>query len=157
MQLMPGAFEELAATIASVVLLLTSAGLVLAASALVFDVAVRRFQDRRPAYAREDLFVGRWGDLGPELYLVGRGVRKLAGLDEHTSAQVAVEFARRMLTEVLHSRPATELAWAFAGARLNPLPPGGFVISKSDVVTWLDAAHERAALRSSSGLIRQPR
>jgi hypothetical protein len=145
MQLMRGPFEELAALIASVVLPIAIASLFLAASALAFEIAIRRFQDRRPARAREVLFVGRWGDLGPELYLVGAGVRKLANPDERTHARVAVEFSRRMLAEAMQSCPATQLVSAFARARLEPLPPDGFVISKSDVETWLDTARERAA------------
>jgi hypothetical protein len=44
-----------------------------------------------------------------------------------------------MLAEVMLCRPATQLAWTFADAQLEPLPPDGFVLSKSDVEAWLDA------------------
>ena len=45
----------------------------------------------------------------PELYVVGRRVRRLSdpGPD-------ALSFARRILSKVMHTRPATQLARAFA-------------------------------------------
>jgi hypothetical protein len=86
------------------------------------------------ARPRETLFVGRWGVLGPELYVVGKDVRRLPGSQEHA----ALALARRMLAEVMRCRPATPLAQALADARLDPLPPEGFVLSKSDVEAWLE-------------------
>ena len=74
---------------------------------------------------RETLFVGRWGLVGPELYMVGKRVRRLAS-------------AQDILAEVMYCRPARQLARAFAAARLEPLPPEGFVLSASDVEAWLD-------------------
>lgn len=83
------------------------------------------------------LFVGRWGDLGPELYLVGKGVRRLPGPQER-DGHASLAFARQMLAEVMRCRPATQLALEFADARLEPLPADGFVLPTSDVETWLD-------------------
>lgn len=141
MELMHGPFEGLAALIASVVLPIAIASALVSTSVLAMAV----FQDRRgPSRARETLFVGRWGDFGPELYLVGRGVRRLADPNERADATVAFEFSRRMLAEVMRGRPVNQLAWAFASARLEPLPPDGFVISKSDVETWLDLSGSRS-------------
>jgi hypothetical protein len=145
MELLHGPFGELAALFASALLPIAIAGALVAASVVAFEIALGRFQDRGPSRARETLFVGRWGDFGPELYLVGRGVRRLADSYERAHAAVAFEFSRRMLAEVMRGRPANQLAWAFASARLEPLPPDGFVISKSDVETWLGTAHARAA------------
>ena len=82
------------------------------------------------------------GDLGPELYLVGKGVRRLSGpqvCDGHAS----LAFARRMLAEVMLCRPATQLALEFAGAQLEPLPPDGFVLSTFDVEAWLETQQGR--------------
>jgi len=141
MELMHGPFEELDALFASVGLPIVIASALLAASVLGFEIALRRFQDRRgPSRARETLFVGRWDDFGPELYLVGRGVRRLVDPHERAHAPVPVEFSRRMLAEVMRRRPASQLASAFASAHLEPLPPNGFVMSKSDVETWLGTA-----------------
>ena len=138
MELIHGPFEELAALIAGVVLPIAIASALVAASVLAFEIALRWLQARRgPSRARETLFVGRWGDFGPELYLVGRGVRRLVDPYERAHALAAFEFSRRMLSEVMRRRPANQLAWAFARARLEPLPRDGFVIPKSDVETWL--------------------
>lgn len=105
---------------------------------------------RRSRRERERLFVGRWGVFGPELYLVGKRVRRLAGPQEHDGersrgqpAPPALTFARRMLAEVMHCRPATELARTFADAHLEPLPTDGFVLSRSDVKAWLDSRPSR--------------
>jgi hypothetical protein len=84
-----------------------------------------------------ELFVGRWGDLGPELYMVGKGVRRLSGPQER-DGHASLAFARQMLAEVMLCRPATHLALEFADARLEPLPPDGFVLPTSDVEAWLD-------------------
>jgi hypothetical protein len=112
-----------------------------------FAAAIQWFRtrpgSRRP---REKLFVGRSGAFGPELYLVGRRVRRLAGPQEHEGhpsdgqpTPAALAFARRMLAEVMHCHPATQLARTFAHAHLEPLPPDGFVLSKSDIEAWLQA------------------
>ena len=107
---------------------------------------MRWFRNRRGSTrTREKLFVGRWGVFGPELYLVGRRIRRMPGpqdQDGHPfsghSAPAALAFARRMLAEVMRCSPATQLARAFADAHLEPLPPEGFVLSTSDVEAWLD-------------------
>ena len=112
-----------------------------------FAAAIRWFRNRGGSpRAHEDLFVGRWGVFGPELYLVGKRVRRLSGPTEHDGrshrgqrAPAALAFARRMLAEVMHCRPATHLARTFADTHLEPLPPDGLVLSKSDVEAWLDA------------------
>ena len=38
----------------------------------------------------------------------------------------------------MRCHPATRLARAFADAQLEPLPPAGFVLRRSDVEAWLD-------------------
>jgi hypothetical protein len=101
----------------------------------------------RSSRAREVLFVGRWGDYGPELFRVGRRVRRLA--DPGDSGWDAVSFARRILAEVMWQRPATSLARAFAEARLAPLPSEGFVLSSSEVEAWL-ADPDRSSEPSST-------
>lgn len=113
----------------------------------IFAAAIRWIRNRRDlSRPRKQLFVGRWGDFGPELYLVGKRVRKLHGPEaqngQHASGQpapAALAFARRMLAEVMLCGPATLLARSFADAYLEPLPPDGFVMSRSDVEAWLDA------------------
>jgi hypothetical protein len=111
-----------------------------------FAAAIRWLRNRDGRVRqRERLFVGRWGVFGPELYLVGRRVRRLAGPQDHDGqpshaqpAPTALAFARRMLAEVMHCRPATRLARTFADDQLEPLHPDGFVLSKSDIEAWLD-------------------
>jgi hypothetical protein len=122
--------------------------IVAAVAALTITLAavIRWLRERRGSTrAREALFVGRWGVLGPELYLVGKRVRRLLGPDDYDRAgsqdqspQTALAFARRMLAEVMRCRPATRLARAFADAQLEPLPPDGFVLPRSTVEAWLD-------------------
>jgi len=93
----------------------------------------------------EVLFVGRWGEHGPELFVVGKRVRRLSSgkrrhghLSPAEPGPAAVGFAHQMLAEVMHCRPATPLAEAFAEARLAPVPEDGFVLPSSDVEAWLD-------------------
>jgi hypothetical protein len=88
----------------------------------------RRSSDR----ARERLFVVRWGELEPELYLVGEGIRRLA------IPPGGLALARQMLAEVMYCQPALQLARAFADAHLEPVPADGFVLSTADVEAWLD-------------------
>jgi hypothetical protein len=119
----------------------------LAALGITFAAVIHWFRNRRRSTrTREALFVGRWGVLGPELYLVGKRVRRLLGPDDHDHPAsrdgpppTALAFARRMLAEVMHCHPATRLARAFADAQLEPLPPDGFVLSRSDVEAWLES------------------
>jgi hypothetical protein len=92
----------------------------------------------------EALFVGRFGDHGPELFLVGKRVRRLSGgkrqrggLSPAEPGPAAVAFAEQMLAEVMQCQPAQRLAQAFAEARLAPVPEDGFVLSSSDVEAWL--------------------
>jgi hypothetical protein len=87
---------------------------------------------------RGELFVGRWGVFGPELFLVGKRVRRLSPGLEPGGPTVA--FARQILAEVMRCRPATRLAHAFAAARLRHLPEDGFVLPAADVEDWLDAS-----------------
>jgi hypothetical protein len=145
------AFEEFAETVASAVVPGAAIIAALAVSGIVFAAAIRWLRNRRGSTGeRETLFVGRWGVLGPELYLVGKRVRRLPGPQEpdlHASlgqpAPTALAFARRMLAEVMRCRPATQLARDFADAQLEPLPPDGFVLSTSDVEAWLDSRQGR--------------
>jgi hypothetical protein len=145
------AFEDFAEKFASGVVPGATAAAALAASAITFAAAIRWFRNRRGSTrARERLFVGRWGDFGPELYLVGKRVRRLVGPEEHKRRgprghppPTALAFARRMLAEVMHCSPATPLARGFADAQLEPLPPDGFVLSTSDVEAWLDTRQRR--------------
>jgi hypothetical protein len=123
----------------------------LAAFGITFAAAIHWFRNRRGSTpAREVLFVGRWGVLGPELYLVGKRVRLLLGPGDHDRPAsrdqpplTALAFARRMLAEVMRCQPATRLALAFAHAQLEPLPPDGFVLPRSDVEAWLDSRERR--------------
>jgi hypothetical protein len=118
----------------------------LAASGIAVAAAIHWFRHRRGSTrAPETLFVGRWGDLGPELYLVGKGVRRLRGPQEQyrrasrrQAPPAALAFARRMLAEVMRCRPATNLERAFAYAQFEPFLPEGFVLSKSEVEAWLE-------------------
>jgi hypothetical protein len=113
-------------------------------------MGVTRWFRRRQGSAggRETLFVGRWGDWGPELYQVDRRVRRLAGPDE---PEPALAFARAILAEVMRCRPATPLALAYAGAELEPVPIDGFVLSRSEVETWLDGSHGHLGRSRSIG------
>lgn len=105
-----------------------------------------RLQKRRRSASRkpEILFVGRWGDFGPELFRVGgKGVLRLSdpGGDlrpwPDDSAWDAVALARSILAEVMWQRPATRLARAFADAHLPPRPDDGFVLAAAEVEAWL--------------------
>jgi hypothetical protein len=136
-----GAVEGLSEAIVTELVPVATAIAALGALGIAFAASIHWLQNRRGSTrAREMLLVGRWGVFGPELYLVGKRVRRLAGpreLDRHASrgqAQpVALAFARRMLAEVMRCRPATQLALEFADAQLEPLPADGFVLSTSDV------------------------
>jgi hypothetical protein len=106
--------------------------------------AIRWWRNRRGSpRPREELFVGRLGVLGPELYLVGRGARRLPDPQGHE--RLALALARSILAEVMHCCPATQLAREFADVQLEPVPPDGFVLSKSDVEAWLDSRPKRFA------------
>jgi hypothetical protein len=150
------AFEDFVEKVASGVVPGATAAAALAVSAIAFAAAIRSFpirwfRTRRGAtLAGETLFVGRWGDFGPELYLVGKRVHRLVAAEEHNRRgprgqppPTALAFARRMLAEVMHCSPATPLARDFADAQLEPLPPDGFVVSTSDVEAWLDIRQRR--------------
>lgn len=95
--------------------------------------------------AHEVLFVGRWGDDGPELFRVGKRVRKLfperrrRRSEEADGESAALAFSERLLSEVMQCTPAKGLAQAFADAQLAPLPDDGFVLSASEVEAWLHA------------------
>src|SRR5688500_11297018 len=106
------AFEALAETVESALALGAAVTVALAASAVAVAAAIHWLRNRRGSIrAPETLFVGRWGDLGPELYLVGKGVRRLRGPREHyrhasrgQPPPAALAIARRMLTEVMRCR-----------------------------------------------------
>lgn len=111
----------------------------------VFEGAICWFRTRCGwTRARDTLFVGRWGVFGPELYLIGRDVRRLPAAQEHgrpasrSHEPTTLGFAREILAAVMRCPPASRLAWAFAQAKLEPLPPDGFVMSKAEVEAWLD-------------------
>jgi hypothetical protein len=131
---MHGTFEEVTEPLLDVVLLVAAVTLALALAVIALGSAINAVRVRR---GRETLFVGRWGDFGPELYLVGRvAVRRLHEPQDHD--RPALAFARQMLAEVMSVRPEARLARAFAEARLEPLSFDGFVLSKSDVAAWLE-------------------
>ena len=120
----------------------------LAAAGLTLGATTCWFCSRRASSRAETLFVGRLGVLGPELYLVGKRVRRLPGPRQRdgqassgTLPPMALSFAQRILAEVMHCRPATQLALSFAAAQLEPLPSDGFVLPESDVEAWLDNRH----------------
>jgi hypothetical protein len=137
MQAAGGVLEELSEAIAAAFAPIAIVTATLAVLGLGFPVAICLFQRASTSTrAGETLFVGRWGVLGPELYLVGEGVRRLPGPPEQASATLA--FAREILAAVMRRKPASDLAWAFAEAELDPLPDDGFVISRSEVEAWLD-------------------
>jgi hypothetical protein len=137
MEFTGGALEELSEAIVGAFVPIGIVIAALAAFGLGLPVAICRFQRRSGSKGpRETLFVGRWGVLGPELYLVGENVHRLAGPPDQ--AQAALAFAQEMLASVMRCSPASRLAWAFAEAELEPLPPDGFVISRSEVEAWLD-------------------
>jgi hypothetical protein len=141
-----GVLEELSEAIAAAFAPVAIVIAALAATGLVFPAAMSWFESRSGSTrAREALFVGRWGVLGPELYLVGDKVRRLPGPQEHDRRAsrghpsiATLGFAREILAAVMRCRPAGQLAWAFAEAELYPLPPDGFVISRSEVEAWLE-------------------
>jgi hypothetical protein len=94
----------------------------------------------------ESMFVGRWGREGPELFVVGMGVRPLlfpraGSANAREIGEVGPVLAGRMLQEILARPPSRELAWALAEERLDYLPGDGFVLQASEVVAWLDARH----------------
>jgi hypothetical protein len=142
-----GAVEGLFESVATAVVAVAIVAAALGALGIAFAAAIRWSRKRRGSTrAPEALFVGRWGVLGPELYLVGKRVRRLLGPDDpdHPASRgqpppTALAFARRMLAEVMRCHPATRLARAFADAQLEPLPPDGFVLPRSDVEAWLDS------------------
>jgi hypothetical protein len=137
--------EGVATTAASVAVVVAA----LAALGITFAAVIHWLRKRRgSARTPEALFVGRWGVLGPELYLVGKRVRRLLGPDDHPASRrqpppTALAFAQRMLADVMRCHPATRLARAFADAQLEPLHPDGFVLPRSDVEAWLDTREGR--------------
>jgi hypothetical protein len=145
-------FEHPAETVATIVILAVIATAAIALTAIAVIAAIERAGPRRPSTrAPEVLFVGRWGLNGPELFRVGKKVRRLADpVPQDTTSwpgepgSDAVAFARRILAEVMSQRPATRLAHAFAEARLTPLRVDGFVLAASDVEAWLDNPHRRS-------------
>jgi hypothetical protein len=145
-------FEHPAATVATIVILAVIAAAAVALTAIAVIAAIERAGRRRPSTrAPEVLFVGRWGLNGPELFRVGKNVRRLADPVPRDgcpwpgeAGAEAVAFARRILAEMMRRRPATKLAYAFAEARLAPLRLDGFVLSESDVQDWLDNPHKRS-------------
>ena len=139
---MGGTFQVLTETLVGALVLGAVFSAALVASGVALVGAIRRVRGRRPRRRKETLFVARWGARGPEMYRVGKGVRRLPG------PLTTLDFAREMLAEVMRCRPATPLARAFADAELEPLPSDGFVLSTSDVEAWLDE-HVRSGGRSS--------
>jgi hypothetical protein len=146
-----GAVEGLSEGIAAAVVPVAIVVAALAAAGITFAAVIHWLRNRPgTTRAREVLFVGRWGVFGPELYLVGRRVRRLFGPDDYDRLgsrgqppPTALAFSQRMLAEVMRCRPATPLARAFADAQLEPLPPDGFVLLRSDVEAWLDTLEGR--------------
>jgi hypothetical protein len=152
-------FEHPAETVVTVVILAVIATAAVALAGIAVIGAIERAGRRRPSTrSPEVLFVGRWGLNGPELFRVGKKVRRLADpAPEGTpawpgeSGSDAVAFARRILAEVMWQRPATKLAHAFAEALLAPLRVDGFVLSASDVEDWLDNPHRRSEQAETDG------
>jgi hypothetical protein len=145
--------ETMAITIVAGAVAIAAIGLLyFALAAAVRRVRYGRRHQLRSSRAREVLFVGRWGDYGPELFRVGRKVRRLA--DPGESGWDAVAFARQILAEVMWQRPATSLARAFAEARLAPLPSEGFVLSSTEVEAWLADPHRSSEPSSTDGFPR---
>lgn len=146
------AFEQLAETIATTVLVAGTATAALGLAGLACAAAIHwiRWMRCRPRSIRtpEVLFVGRWADHGPELFLVGENVRRLPGPQERRRhpcrgepGRAALPFARPILAEAMGQLPPTQLALAFANAQLGPVPGDGFVLSASDVEAWLNERH----------------
>jgi hypothetical protein len=145
-------FEHPAETVATIVILAVIAIAAVALAAMAVIAAIERAARRRPSTREpEVLFVGRWGLNGPELFRVGKKVRRLADPAPQDGpswpgepGSDAVAFARRILAEVMWQRPATTRARAFAEARLTPLRVDGFVLSAAEVEDWLDNPHRRS-------------
>jgi hypothetical protein len=138
-----GVLEGLSEAIASAVPPLAVLVAALGLSGLAVATAIGWLRDRRGSNrTRETLFVGRWGVLEPELYLVGKRVRRLAGAEAYdrcpSPGHPRLGFAREILAVVMRCPPATKLAWDFADAQLAPMPPDGFVLSTSEVEAWLE-------------------
>ena len=144
MRVMPLAFDQLAEPIAILALVVLFG---IAAVGLVgrprSDSIWRIGRRLRSTRKHEVLFVGRWGGHGPELFVVGKSVRPIVGPGnqhrEHEAGAAVVALARGILAEVMGQRPAMRLAYAFAWARLTPLPSDGLVMSAAEVEAWLDA------------------
>ena len=142
---------EFASTVLAALAIGIAVLVVLGALATACAAAIHWIRHARSSRARETLFVTRWGDVGPELYLVGKGVRRLPRAasgrhqSEYQAGTAALDFARRILGEVMYCRPATRLARAFADEHLEPLPADGFVLSACDVEAWLDEESGRLA------------
>jgi hypothetical protein len=101
---MAGTFEVLTETFAGAMFLGALFWGALLASCLALLRGIGRLRGGR---RRETLFVARWGERGPEIYRVGKVVRRLP------RPQTTLEHARELL------------------------PPEGLVLSKADVKAWL--------------------
>jgi hypothetical protein len=144
MQSACGALEGLSAAIAAAFVPIAIVTGALAVVGMVFAAAVS-FVQRGSGSTREaeTLFVGRWGVFGPELYLVGKGVRRLPDPQEpegraSRGGPATLGFAREILAVVMRCSPAYRLAWDFAATQLEPLPADGFVMSEHEVEAWLE-------------------
>lgn len=117
----------------------------------------RRNRQRRSSLAAgEHTFVGRLGRAGPELFVVGAGVRRLtlqhgqeAAAWWREAGQLQAVLATTMLAETLGRRPSRDLAWSFVKERLAGLSGDGFVLEAAEVFGWLDAHHGRTSERGS--------
>jgi hypothetical protein len=128
------ALEVLAGEIETVVLVAVVAITALGLAGLAFAASLRWVRRRRSSKL-EVLFVGRWGDHGPELFRIGKDVRRLSSPEIDS---VAVAFSEQLLAEVMRCRPARRLTQAFADAQVDPLPDDGFVLSAFDIEAWLE-------------------
>ena len=102
----------------------------------------RRMRCRRSLLSPgEATFVARLGPDGPELFVVGEGVRRLTpwhGL-RPDAGEGGFDLAARVLGETIGRPPSTELTWAFVEEHLGGLGTDGFVLPAADVAAWLDA------------------
>lgn len=145
----PLAFERVAEMLLAAVVLTALATVLLVLLRTGGATGIRWMRHRRSSLAPgESMFVARWGAEGPELFVVGEGVRRLspphrcrANARRCEAGEIASVLAARMLREILGRPPSRDLTWAFVDERLGYLPVDGFALPAADVVAWLDARH----------------
>lgn len=154
----PVAFNRVAEMLLTAVVLTVLATVLLGLIQAGWRTGARWTRHRRSSLAPgESTFVGRLGRVGPELFVVGAGVRRLPLLHERKpgawwrdACQLRAALAATILAETVGRGPSSDLVRAFAEERLAHVPVDGFVLETEEVRAWLDARDAATSKPASS-------